>query len=378
MVVWDASDEVFMRISDVAWPWCVQFLEYLEKRGCTSIVRVGSRSRNDAMEKYNLRKLADTRRGNLAVSKRREAILHEDLEALQKTMERLQKVAGETPCWWRGFETFVSQAYPHVAHQLRVPRSLLTGDMVMVVAKGQKLRGDYLWSQWRKGKGPGVLADHVAKPKAGEEDIWAMPTEERQRLRAKMESEYLSGCASELAGAMRAFDSKRAALSAIYDEGCRAVLQEARVIGCTTTGAAIHKALLEDVRPGVVLVEEACEILEAQSLASLSPHTKHLIMIGDHKQLRPKLECYDLSVESGGGHDFNRSLFERLILDANFPHVTLGRQHRMRPELSRLIKPTYPRLEDHPSVHVRPKIRGVADNLVFIDHRVSKAQTSPK
>jgi superfamily I DNA and/or RNA helicase len=40
---------------------------------------------------------------------------------------------------------------------------------------------------------------------------------------------------------------------------------------------------------GIVLVEEAGELLEAHVLTSLSPSTKHLILIGDHKQLRPKV-----------------------------------------------------------------------------------------
>jgi len=39
---------------------------------------------------------------------------------------------------------------------------------------------------------------------------------------------------------------------------------------------------------GVVLVEEAAEIMEAHVLTSVSLNCKHLIMIGDHKQLRPK------------------------------------------------------------------------------------------
>ena len=53
--------------------------------------------------------------------------------------------------------------------------------------------------------------------------------------------------------------------------------------------------------PRVVMVEEAAEILEAHVLSSLSPRTKQLVMIGDHKQLRPKVECYELSVQVGVG-----------------------------------------------------------------------------
>ena len=43
----------------------------------------------------------------------------------------------------------------------------------------------------------------------------------------------------------------------------QAALTQTRIIGCTTTGAAIYKSLIESARPTVVIVEEAAEILEA-------------------------------------------------------------------------------------------------------------------
>ena len=52
--------------------------------------------------------------------------------------------------------------------------------------------------------------------------------------------------------------------------------------------------------PKVVMVEEAAEVLEAHVLTSLHPQLKHLVLIGDHKQLRPKVECYELSVQVRG------------------------------------------------------------------------------
>ena len=46
----------------------------------------------------------------------------------------------------------------------------------------------------------------------------------------------------------------------------------------------------------VVIVEEAGEVFEAHILASLAPTTEHLILIGDHEQLRPKPQLYALQV----------------------------------------------------------------------------------
>ena len=55
----------------------------------------------------------------------------------------------------------------------------------------------------------------------------------------------------------------------------------------------MHSLSLDTCR-AVVIVEEAGEILEANLIAVLSQHLQHLIMIGDHKQLRPQVENYYL------------------------------------------------------------------------------------
>lgn len=87
-----------------------------------------------------------------------------------------------------------------------------------------------------------------------------------------------------------------------------------------------------------------------------------------HRQLRPKVKNYLLTVENGEGYDLNRSLFERLILK-DYPHESLSQQHRMRPEISALIRRlTYPELVDAPKTSNRPNLLGVRDNIVFIQH----------
>jgi superfamily I DNA and/or RNA helicase len=141
-----------------------------------------------------------------------------------------------------------------------------------------------------------------------------------------------------------------------------------RIIGCTTTAAAKYAVELQAAAPGVVLVEEAGEILESHILTAMSSSTKQLILIGDHKQLRPKYSNYAISVEKGDGYDLNRSMFERLVL-ANYPHTTLSKQHRMCPEISALVKHlTYPSLQDAEKTWNRPSVRGLQDRVVFFNH----------
>jgi len=96
---------------------------------------------------------------------------------------------------------------------------------------------------------------------------------------------------------------------------------------------------------------------------------QHLILIGDHQQLRPKAQNYALNVDNTTTqHNFNISMFERLVCAGSLRFGKLARQHRMRPQISRLIKPFYPELMDAAKTMNRPNIRGLQSNVVFIDH----------
>ncbi|XP_048205561.1 NFX1-type zinc finger-containing protein 1 isoform X2 [Perognathus longimembris pacificus] len=142
------------------------------------------------------------------------------------------------------------------------------------------------------------------------------------------------------------------------------ILKDAQVVGMTTTGAAKYRQILQKVEPRIVIVEEAAEVLEAHTIATLSKACQHLILIGDHQQLRPSANVYDLA------KNFNLevSLFERLV-KVNIPYVRLNYQHRMCPEIARLLTPhIYQDLENHPSVLKYEKIKGVASNLFFVEH----------
>ncbi|XP_075033777.1 NFX1-type zinc finger-containing protein 1 [Mixophyes fleayi] len=142
------------------------------------------------------------------------------------------------------------------------------------------------------------------------------------------------------------------------------ILQQADVIGMTTTGAAKYRRILQEVEPRIVIVEEAAEVLEAHTITTLSSACQHLILIGDHQQLRPSANVYDLA------KNFNLevSLFERLI-NSNLPYVRLNYQHRMRPEIARLLTPhIYNELENHPSVLSYENIKGVSTNMFFVEH----------
>ncbi len=103
----------------------------------------------------------------------------------------------------------------------------------------------------------------------------------------------------------------------------------------------------------------------------MSAKIEHVILIGDHKQLRPKVNVYDLQCDSRMGYDMDRSLFERLVDDRAAQSSVLSTQYRMRPEISELVRRTlYPNLINAEPTLAYPAIRGMTNFLYFWDHTI--------
>jgi superfamily I DNA and/or RNA helicase len=126
-----------------------------------------------------------------------------------------------------------------------------------------------------------------------------------------------------------------------------------------------------------LIVEEAAEVLEAHLVTSLNHGCQHVILIGDHHQLRPNPAVYKLAID----YHMDVSLFERLIRNRfqwvfafhhNLlfcSHTQLSEQHRMRTEISQLFMPHfYDVLADHASTTSREHVRGMQKDVLFINH----------
>ena len=142
------------------------------------------------------------------------------------------------------------------------------------------------------------------------------------------------------------------------------------VIAMTTSCAARYRHTLEKIQPKVVIIEEAAEVLEAHVLTSLSKGIEHLILISDHQQLKPSPEVFDLAVK----YNLELSLFQRMV-NNGMECPMLEIQHRMRPEISKLLRHIYPKLQDHHSVMNYPNIMGVSRNIMFINHHEKEMST---
>ncbi|KAJ6576430.1 hypothetical protein DFH09DRAFT_1149320 [Mycena vulgaris] len=241
-----------------------------------------------------------------------------------------------------------------------------SGDMIVVGRGGQAIQQDYLLHQWAQGRDAGALNQHSSV--LASSDIWNMPTPARKSKLKVWKQAIMEEQVEQIVGIAREYNETQEALVRKFNANTIAILQSKRIIGCTTTAAAKYSETLQAASPDVLLVEEAGEILESHVLTALGQSTDQLILIGDHQQLRPKVNNYLLTVEKGDGYELNRSIFERLVLKG-YPHQTLTQQHRMRPEISDLVRQlTYPHLVDAPSTLNRPNIRGLRDVIVFINH----------
>jgi hypothetical protein len=92
---------------------------------------------------------------------------------------------------------------------------------------------------------------------------------------------------SEIAASSRQFTESAMRLRELRMQEDASIMENACIIAMTTTGASRYHSALKKIGPRIVIVEEAAEVFEAHVIAGLSKACEHLILIGDHKQLRP-------------------------------------------------------------------------------------------
>lgn len=167
------------------------------------------------------------------------------------------------------------------------------------------------------------------------DDFWQISENEHRTLLTYWTTEARNSAEDSVRRSMQEYEMYRSEYNDLQTLSNLACLKRASVVGMTTTYVAKHQKLLGGLMPKVVILEEAAEVLEAHVLSCLSSSTQQLIMIGDHKQLRPKLDQWILQAESNAGFNLDMSIFERLITQNKIQHVTLHSQRRMRPQFSK-------------------------------------------
>ncbi|UKZ95690.1 uncharacterized protein TrAFT101_010512 [Trichoderma asperellum] len=240
--------------------------------------------------------------------------------------------------------------------------------------KNRILRPVDVYDYWVQGKPLRSLGMLAANMSAEHWAVWKIPPKTRLALHNMWKSQIQQEKINEFAQLAETANNHYRKIDSLLKENKRNIVKSKRIIGCTTTGAAMYQSIIRAAEPDIVLVEEAGEILEAHIITSLGPSVKQLILIGDHKQLRPKINSYKLSVEKGEGFDLNVSLFERLIRQGH-QFTTLQEQHRSHPDISQFSRLlAYEELKDMPKTLDREKLRGLRERVIFVHHEHPEEQ----
>ncbi|OOF93584.1 hypothetical protein ASPCADRAFT_517135 [Aspergillus carbonarius ITEM 5010] len=285
-----------------------QILEdLLVKRITTQVIRIGSRSRSEIVNQYSLRKSAFAK-----------------LKLHSKGSEN-------------DLKQFLQEYNPMHYSQL------LNNHGDEGYQKAQHKRRN-LFRQWINA-GPRSKGKPRSIESLQDRDLESMSVQERQTIYQHWLEEnqrQVNKKAKDLVKKQRAAKQKLKDLRGEVDLRC---LRDAHVIGVTTSGLAGNFKMLQRLQSKVVLCEEAGEVLEAHLLTALLPSIEHAILIGDHQQLRPHIQDYNLSRENNWGgeqYSLDRSLFERLVcgmrrrlfwLDHRYPEAEnsntddLGKSH---------------------------------------------------
>ncbi|KAL7929042.1 hypothetical protein V8C35DRAFT_203887 [Trichoderma chlorosporum] len=342
-----------------------QLLEHLLDDRIDKVIRIGSRSKSERLQALNLRMVAQnsdrTRSEKSTLWDMQNGL--EDIEnRMTESLRRL--AASDSP---QTIKTFLAQAFPTHHRTLfgenedgweqvtRAPRGVLRSWLTAGPRENPKCRDIEDLKRTR---------------------LWAMTNAERQVLHRYWLNSIMAPIIHEITRLQEEYArliERRSRVRSDVDLRC---LNQANVIGVTTTGLAKNLTLLRKLRCKVMLCEEAGEVLEAHILTALLPSIEHAVLIGDHLQLRPQIQNYELQSTNPRGKQYSldTSLFERLVepphlMDLRLPFSTLDTQRRMHPSVSELVRSTlYPSLQDGENVKKYPKVVGMKERLFWLHH----------
>ena len=301
------------------------------------------------------------------------AMSHKALETQEKIIKRLL-TSIHTSQKRRDWES--------MKHHLQFRYPLIYQGFSRIDKDGFKTVGQEPFDAWASGKLQALPEDTDSFQGPIEQvlrqamrDVHSVSLPNRHRLVRFWAEEMNDELTNDLFESVKESYKEQEQLRKVRDDIDRRVLQTADVIGVTTAGLARRIATLQHVHCKVVICEEAGEVLEPHIISALLPNVEHFIQIGDHQQLRPQINNYNLSLESnqGASYQLDRSQFERLCVGEKgrrpFPVAQLNVQRRMRPEIATLIRNTiYPRLFDHDSTKTLPNVVGMRKNIYWLDH----------
>ena len=207
------------------------FLEGLLDAGIKGIVRVGGRSKSNRLSEYQLFNLTEDSRFD-RFQNRRYAQLKQEIEDAQTTIKYLDKQCsfeiGEK--WWKTVSEHLEDEHHNAWEQLRIPAEAGNDGFA-----GGAREPDYLWKRWLKGKDPSPYNEKKGL------SLWKLKKEDRVKRKLEWQSEIFESSRREYASKLRSIQEAKDEIYMLRNETKDAVLACAKVIGCTTTKAAMMR-----------------------------------------------------------------------------------------------------------------------------------------
>jgi hypothetical protein len=237
-----------------------QLLEHLIKAGIAQIIRIGGQSKSALLALANLREVSRRSFGFTKAESSRYGELKGQMEAAEDELSSQIKIIGDAASWESGrnylqihnsrhlesFGGIDSEGFTVVSHRKCNPLTawLQGGDDVVGSRTGNLSDVDDIFKLNRMQRF-GLFNSWVAAIKHPVVQAYENVMQELLGLQKKM--------------------------SELKNEKTLRCLQEANIIGLTSSGLARNIPLLKPLNPKVVVMEEAGELLEAHSITSFLP-----------------------------------------------------------------------------------------------------------
>ncbi|QPC76767.1 hypothetical protein HYE68_007519 [Fusarium pseudograminearum] len=342
-----------------------QLLEHLLDDGIKSIIRMGSRSKSERLQNLNLRTIAK----EASLTKSERSSLWEADRGIREDVDEGRKLLRELAVCqsWTSVKALMSSEYPRQHMEMFGDDR---GGWKTVIHQPEMVIHRWLQGGINTGGNPRQLEQLKHVP------LQSLSKDERTILHRHWVKSIRDPIITKLARLNKQYNDDVTRKDEIRGDIDLRCLNEADIVGVTTTGLARNLTLLRKLRCKVLLCEEAGEVLEAHNLTALLPSIEHTILIGDHLQLRPQIQNYDLQSTNPRGKQFSLdvSLFERLVEPSHdtavkIPYSVLETQRRMHPSIAELVRSTlYPSLKDSGNVKEYPQVVGMRRRLFWFDH----------
>ena len=131
-----------------------------------------------------------------------------------------------------------------------------------------------------------AVTDKTVLSELKKQNLWDIPSERRGPVYRHMQQALKAAITNKVRELAREYEeASRNAKVGLWELDYN-YLKQTKVIGMTTTGLSKYRGLIQSLNPRVVLIEEAAETLEAFVSVACFKSLEHLILVGDHQQLR--------------------------------------------------------------------------------------------